>query len=189
MRSQGDFHSPWPALGWDPSNQGWGLSRSHLSQRWGTSLQANFTGTLLEHALYPVVPGGPGPWQKAGVGARSGRPARSHRLSKAATLPSRCWARRQQHGARRWWARIRLTNRVLGGCMAYRAPAAEWAACRRAKTWSCRALHTAGWSGDARRWSCHSFTSLPFMPTPWPLSAAGGRGSAPTRRMALTAKW
>lgn len=114
MRSQGDFLSPWPALGWDPSNQGWGLSRSHLSQRWGTSLQANFTGTLLEHALYPVVPGGPGPWQKAGVGARSGRPARSHRLSKAATLPSRCWARRQQHRARRWWARIRLTGCWVG---------------------------------------------------------------------------
>ena len=50
-------------------------------------------------------------------------------------------------------------------------------------------LHTAGWSGDARRWSCCSFTTLPFMPAPWPLSAAGGRGSAPTRRMALTATW
>lgn len=60
--------------------------------------------------------------------------------------------------------------------------------------------------GRAETWSCHApahgrlergrpevvvllLHHLPFMPAPWPLSAAGGRGSAPTRRMALTATW
>lgn len=190
MRSQGDFFFPWPALGWDPSNQGWGLSCSHLSQRWRTSLQANFMGTLLEHALYPVLPGGPGPLAK-GRGWCTQRQA-----SQEPQTQQSCHASFTLLGTE---AAARSAP-VVGTDLAHQ-PGAGWVYGLSGTGWrmgsvsgrqrhgAAMPLHTAGWSEDARRWSCHSFTSLPFTPTPWPLSAAGGPDSAPTRRMALTAKW
>lgn len=190
MRSQGDFRSPWPALGWDPSNQGWGLSRSHLSQRWGTSLQGNFTGTLLELCLTSSAAGQPGTLVK-GRGWCEQRQA-----SQEPQTQQSCHASFTLLGTEAAARSVPVVGMDLahqpGAGRAYGLSGTGWrtgSALGGQRHGAAMPLHTAGWSGDARRWSCWSFTTLPFMPAPCPLSAAGGRGSAPTRRMALTATW